>query len=48
VITWNSYYRDYDNGVVLRNKNDIVLFLGGGARPFDSKDVSERSWRVTP
>lgn len=48
VITWNSYYRDYDAGVVQRNKNDIVLFLGGGARPYDSKDLSERSWRVLP
>lgn len=50
VITWNSYYRDYDSGTgaVQRNKNDIVLFLGGGARPHDSRDVSERSWRVLP
>lgn len=49
VITWNSYYRDYDAaGNVARNKNDIVLFLGGAARPYDSKDLSERSWRVLP
>jgi hypothetical protein len=49
VITWNSYYRDYDAaGNVARNKNDIVLFLGGGARPYDSTDLSERSWRVLP
>ena len=49
VITWNSYYRDYDaGGNVQRNRNDIVLFLGGAARPFDARDVSERSWRVLP
>ncbi len=49
VITWNSYFRDYDAaGSVARNKNDIVLFLGGAARPYDAKDVSERSWRVLP
>jgi prepilin-type N-terminal cleavage/methylation domain-containing protein len=49
VVTWNSYFRDVDNsGVPLRNKNDIVLFLGGAARPFDSRDLSERSWRVLP
>jgi prepilin-type N-terminal cleavage/methylation domain-containing protein len=48
VITWNSYYRDYTGGVVDRNKNDIILFLGGGARPYDSRDLSERSWRVLP
>ncbi|MBC8064219.1 MAG: prepilin-type N-terminal cleavage/methylation domain-containing protein [Chlorobia bacterium] len=49
VITWNSYFRDYDAaGIVARNKNDIVLFLGGSARPYDAKDLSERSWRVLP
>jgi prepilin-type N-terminal cleavage/methylation domain-containing protein len=48
VITWNSYFRDYDNGVAYRRKNDIVLFLSGGARTYDSRDVSERSWRVMP
>ncbi len=49
VITWNSYFRDYDSGGnVARNRNDIVLFLGGAARPFDARDVSDRSWRVLP
>lgn len=49
VITWNSNYRDYDTNVdVVRNRKEIVLFLGGSARPFDSRDVSDRSWRVTP
>jgi len=48
VITWNSYYRDYDGNIVQRNHNDIVLFLGGGARPYDSKNLSDRSWRVLP
>jgi prepilin-type N-terminal cleavage/methylation domain-containing protein len=48
VITWNTYFRDYDNGLVVRNKNDIVLFLGGAARPHDARDLSERSWRVLP
>ena len=48
VITWNSYYRDIDNGVPKRGRNDMVLFLSGGARTYDSRDVSERSWRVMP
>lgn len=49
VITWNSYFRDYEGGGnVARNRNDIVLFLGGAARAFDARDVSERSWRVLP
>lgn len=49
VVTWNSYFRDYDaGGNAVRNKNDIVLFLGGSARPYDARDLSERSWRVLP
>ncbi len=47
VITWDTYFRDYGNGLQ-RAKNDIVLFLGGAAKPFDSVDLSDRSWRVTP
>lgn len=48
VITWNSYFRNYDNNIPTRDKRDIVLFLGGGARPMDSFDVNDRSWRITP
>jgi prepilin-type N-terminal cleavage/methylation domain-containing protein len=48
VITWNSYFRDYDNGVPKRGKDDIVLFLSGGARTYDSLDASQRSWRAMP
>lgn len=48
VITWNSYFRDYNNGTTLRNKNEIVLFLSGGARTYDALDASQRSWRVMP
>lgn len=49
VVTWNSFFRSYDgNGNLERTRNDIVLFLGGNARPFDSADLAERSWRVLP
>lgn len=50
IITWNSYFRDWDSstGLPQRSRRDIVLFLGGSARLFDSKDVAERSWRVIP
>lgn len=50
VITWNSFFRDYDTaGNPTRpGKRDIVLFLGGAARPMDSVDVAERSWQVRP
>ncbi len=48
VVTWNSFYRDYAPGGLQRNRNDIVLFLGGNARPYDSVDVATRSWRILP
>lgn len=49
VITWDSYFRDYNSdGTVPHIKKDIVLFLGGSARPFDSSDLNNRSWRVMP
>lgn len=49
VVTWNSYFRDYNSdGTLPHTKRDIVLFLGGSARAFDSADVSDRSWRVMP
>jgi prepilin-type N-terminal cleavage/methylation domain-containing protein len=49
VITWDSYFRDYDSGGnPLHEKQDIVLFLGGDARPFDSAVVAANSWSVTP
>lgn len=48
VITWNSYFRDYENGGIARIKRDIVLFSGGAAKPYDSVDLADRSWRVLP
>lgn len=48
VVTWNGFFREYDNGLAKRDRRDLVLFLGGSARTFDSKDLSERSWRVMP
>ncbi len=49
VLSWNSWFRDYDpSGLPQREKKDYVLFLGGGARPWDSVDVNDRSWRVVP
>jgi len=48
VITWNTGYREYTGGNPAAGKQDIVLFLGGSARPYDSKLLHERSWRVMP
>ncbi|MCO5296464.1 MAG: type II secretion system GspH family protein [Fimbriimonadaceae bacterium] len=47
VVTWDSYFRELDaSGQATRANRDVVLFLGGGARTFDSRAISERSWRV--
>lgn len=49
VVTWNSFFRDYNqDGSVARVKKDIVLFLGGAARPVDSARMAAESWQVTP
>ncbi len=48
VITWNSFFRDPGTNGPSRQKSDMILFLGGGAKYFDSRDVFERSWRVIP
>lgn len=46
IVTWDSFFRDYDNNLPTRSKRDIVLTLGGGAKPVDSKDMSDLSWRA--
>ncbi len=52
VITWNSFYRDYEpigaNVVPVKGNKDMVLFLGGAARPFDSRRMYDQAWRVLP
>jgi len=49
VITWNSQFRQFDaSGQALRGRTDQILFLGGGARPYDSRMLADRSWRVMP
>lgn len=49
VITWNSYFREYEtDGTTRRLNRDLVLFLGGSAKPFDSRTLGERSWRILP
>ncbi|MCH7944703.1 MAG: type II secretion system protein, partial [Armatimonadetes bacterium] len=47
VITWNSDYRNLGADLLPKGGNrDIVLLVGGSARPFSSRDVYNRSWRV--
>lgn len=49
-VTWDSYFREYEGGspVPLSEHRDIVLFLGGSARPWDSTLLYQQSWRVMP
>lgn len=48
-ITWDSYFREYTNGVPDRGgKREIVLFVGGGARVYDAHNASDWSWRSMP
>lgn len=53
VVTWNGFYRDWRsesrapyNGAVAptRFNHDLVLFLSGQVRSFDSREIYERSW----
>jgi hypothetical protein len=49
VVTWNSFYREYDeNKAPVTGRHDIVLFVGGSAKAYDSRAISERSWRILP
>lgn len=50
VITWNSYFRDYDTSdyTPFTGRQDIILFLGGSARAYSSTEIYQRSWRVMP
>jgi prepilin-type N-terminal cleavage/methylation domain-containing protein len=52
VVTWDSYFRRWEGSgatrVPTRDRQDIILFLGGAARPFNSRILFERSWRVLP
>lgn len=46
VITWNSQFREYGTGGVPQTgKFDILLTVGGAAKPFDSKALYDNSWR---
>jgi len=47
-ITWNGYFRDYNAGVLSKGKRDIVLFLGGAAKPYASNLVVDQAWRIMP
>lgn len=48
VVTWDSFFRDWTNFQPQGGRRDIILFLGGGARTYDSRLLHQRSWRVMP
>lgn len=46
VVTWNGNFREYASpGVPQAVRRDIVLYLSGSARPWDSKQLYDRAWR---
>ena len=48
VVTWNPFFRDYQNGAPLHQRQDLVLFLAGNARPMDSANVDTQAWAIQP
>ncbi len=48
VMFWHGYDRNFQDDRLQAGNQDIVVFLGGGARPFASNLMAERSWRVKP
>ena len=48
VVTWNPFFRDYTNGAPIHQKQDLVLFLAGNARPMDSANVATQAWAIVP
>lgn len=48
VVTWNSYFREGNAAPPARIKSDIVLFLGGAARPMDAANVFSQAWSLQP
>jgi hypothetical protein len=49
VITWDSYFRNYEaNHQPEQVKRDVVLFLGGNAKMYDSHAVYENTFNISP
>jgi prepilin-type N-terminal cleavage/methylation domain-containing protein len=49
VITWDSFFRNYDSTQSLtRGSKDTVVFLGGAAKPMDSQIVAGAGYAVKP
>jgi len=46
VVTWDSNFRDYDGGAVQHTNKDLVLFLEGNTKNYDSFLVSTQSWKI--
>jgi prepilin-type N-terminal cleavage/methylation domain-containing protein len=48
VVTWDTFFREYDGNNLQAEKRDIVLFLGGSAKLMNSQDVATKAWAVQP
>jgi len=48
VVTWDTFFRDYVNNAPTVQKRDVVLFVGGNAKMYDSHAVSGANWTTSP
>jgi type II secretory pathway pseudopilin PulG len=49
VITWDTFFRNYgQDNYPVAGKRDVVLFLGGNAKMYDSKAVDQNAWNISP
>jgi len=48
VVTWDSFFREYNGGELDHVKSDLVLFLEGNAKLYDSALMATISWKATP
>jgi len=48
VVTWDTFFREYDAGELDHVKSDLVLFLEGNAKLYDSALMATISWKATP
>jgi prepilin-type N-terminal cleavage/methylation domain-containing protein len=48
VVTWDTFFREYDGNNLQGEKRDIMLFLGGSAKLMNSQDVAAKAWAIQP
>lgn len=48
VVTWCSYHRQYHGNQPVKGKNDLVLFLSGNVKPYDTTLLYEYPYNRRP